>query len=352
MKPLKVAFVGMRRAPSDLPEGYWQKFVQYHLELPYYYAKHSACEVDLTTIEPVDYQENFRDGSIRCMTEGQFLDPAFRADERPYDVIVHWRKWAASLHMPGARNVILSQDHSYSDEWKGLVKAAYEAGHLDGILVFPTWHKDNTTRELKGVIPPERLYQGLTLGVDTTTYQPGDKDPYSLLWASDPGRGLDQLVSPFLRLWQRDRRYHLTVTYPDYVKPEHVARFSSFLQHPGVKHKPGLRNGEELWELFNRASYLPYSSNFPEPSSRCHRQAMAAGCVVLYPPNMGTPSHLIENGLTGIVEDVDRWPDVIQSLAGDGRRAEIGQNARNFAIGENWSVQAQRFYEFFGKERK
>lgn len=352
MTNLKVAFVGMRRAPSDMPDGYWPKFVQYHLELPYYYAKYSACDVDLTTTEPVTFQENFRDGSIRCVTEGQFLDHNFKPDERPYDVIVHWRKWFDELYMPGARNVILSQDHSYGTEWKDVVKTAYNKGKLDGILVFPTWHRANTARELKDVLPSDRLYQGLTLGVDTDVYRPGDKDPFSLLWASDPGRGLDQLINPFLRLWQRDRRYHLTVTYPDYVKPESVARFSSFFSHPGVKHKPGLRNGEELWELFNKTAFLPYSSNFPEPSSRCHRQAMAAGCVVLYPPNMGTPSNLIENGMTGIVEGTDQWPDVIQSLASDGRRAEIGQNARTFALGENWRVQAERFHSFFSKERK
>ena len=355
MKPLYVAFVGMRRDPSSLPEGYFSTFVRFHLELPWYYARHAQCHVHLTTTEPVQYSEDFTSiggGTISALTESQFMDPEFKSDRHPYDVVVHWRRWHDELYVPGARNVILSQDHSYGREWLAPVMEAYAAYKLDGILVFPTWHKENTFNELKGLVPKSRLYEGLTLGVDTDIYQPGKKDPYHLLWASDPGRGLDRLVAPFLHLWGRDRRFRLTVTYPDYVKPEQVAKFNQFFQHPGVKHIPGLKNGSELWDLFNGAGFLPYSSTFPEPSSRCHRQAMSAGSVVLYPPNMGTPSHLIENGLTGVVEHPEDWPTIIQNLVKTGKWEEIGQNARSLAVRENWAVQAQRFYKFFAEGKK
>lgn len=349
MKRLRVAFVGMKRPPSDIPVGYWSSFVRYHLELPWYYARFSACDIDLTTVEPVEYHEEWPDGgSIRAITESQFLDQGFDEKSEPYDVIVHWRKWFDDLYVPGARNVILSQDHSYGDGWKTDVKNAFAIGRLEGILVFPTWHQENTARELGGILPQDRLYTGMTLGVDTEIYFPAKKDPYHLLWASDPGRGLDALIVPFMKLWQKDQKFRLSVTYPDYVKPETLARFAPFFQHPGVRHYPGLRNGPTLWTLFNEAGVLPYSSTFPEPSSRCHRQAQAAGCLVLYPPNMGTPSHLIEHNLTGIVEDIGLWPDIIRSAIASGRRDEIGHNARVFALSENWAVQAQRFYRFFG----
>lgn len=345
---LKVAFVGAKRPPSDLPSGYWETFVRYHLELPYYYAQGAPTDVTLVTTEPVKYEEKFESGgSIRCVTENEYLN-----DQTEYDVVVHWRKWFDDLSDPMARNVILSQDHSYGPEWLANVRTASEAGILDGVLVFPTWHRENTARELRGIVDPKHLYEGLTFGVDIDVYYPGTKDPFHLLWASDPGRGLEALINPFLRLWQKDRRFHLTVTYPDYVKSEAVARFASFLKHPAVRHLPGVRNGPQLWDLFRNSGILPYSSTFPEPSSRCHRQAMAAGSLVLYPPNMGTPSHLIESGLTGIVEDVSLWPDVIQSLVSSERWHEIGRNARTFSLSENWRVQAQRFYNFFSKDRK
>lgn len=350
MKPLRVAFVGMRRAPSSLPHDYFQTFVRYHLELPHYYARYANCSIDLTTVEKVDYAESFLGGGrVRAITEKDYLDPDFDSDSAPYDVVVHWRRWFDDLYVPGARNVILSQDHSYSDQWKSEVGQAKQSDRLDGILVFPTWHRENTAKELEGIVLARDLYEGLTLGVDTSTYRPGNKDPYHLLWASDPGRGLERLVSPFLHLWARDRRFRLTVTYPDYVRPETVARFAQFFSHPGVRHLPNLRNGTVLWDLFNDSGILPYSSNFHEPSSRCHRQAMAAGSVVLYPPGMGTPSRLIENGLTGVVEHPDVWPEIVHELVRTGRWEEIGQNARSYAVSENWAVQAARFHEFFSK---
>ena len=343
---MRVAFVGIKRSPSDMPSGYWPTFVRFHLEIPYYYARYAPIDVDIVHPEPIDYSEDFREvggGTIRCVTESQYQDDIVEM----YDVVVHWRRWFPEQWDWSSRNVILSQDHSYSTEWKQEVTRAFSEDKLDGILAFPTWHMENVHRELDGRVPWDRLYTGMTLGVDVETYYPAQKDPCSLLWASDPGRGLEALINPFLRLWSSDHRFHLTVTYPDYVKPESVARFAPFLRHPGVTHLPGLRNGPQLWGLFNSAGVLPYSSTFLEPSSRCHRQAMAAGCMVLYPPNMGSPSRLIEDGLTGIVADPWLWPEVISKRVADGTWRDLGANARTFAVGESWQVQAERFHRFF-----
>jgi hypothetical protein len=349
---MRVAFVGIKRSPSDMPERYWPTFVRYHLELPFYYSRHAPIDVDIVHPEPILYSEDFSEqggGSIRCVTERQFRDHETGAD---YDVVVHWRRWFNDLCDPTARNVVLSQDHSYDATWIEQVADATRVGLLEGVLVFPTWHKENVARELRGVVSESRLYEDLTLGVDTDVYHPMAKDPHHLLWASDPGRGLDALINPFLRLWSKDRRFRLTVTYPDYVKPEAIARFSSFFAHPGVLHLPGLRNGTLLWSLFNGAGILPYSSTFPEPSSRCHRQAMAAGCMVLYPPSMGSPSRLIEDGLTGVVADPYLWPEVIHNAVSTERWKDFGHNARTFALSENWAVQAQRFHRFFSEDKK
>lgn len=349
---MRVAFVGIKRSPSDMPEKYWPTFVRYHLELPWHYARHAPIDVDVVHPEPIIYSEDFSaegGGSVRCVTEKQFRDHELGVD---YDVVVHWRRWFDDLCDPTTRNVILSQDHTYGQEWLSEAAGAAAGGLLDGVLVFPTWHKEQAARELRGILGHDKLYEGLTFGVDTDVYHPMAKDPYHLLWASDPGRGLDALINPFLRLWAKDRRFRLTVTYPDYVRVETVARFSPFLSHPAVRHLPGLRNGTLLWGLFNGAGVLPYSSTFLEPSSRCHRQAMAAGCLVLYPPNMGTPSRLIEDGLTGVIADPSEWPEAIDKLVSTGRWEEFGHNARTFAVTENWAVQAQRFHRFFSEGKK
>lgn len=339
---LKVAFVGMKRSPYSMDNGYWPTFVKYHLELPYYYAKYSNCQVDLITTENIEYNEI---ANLKCISEKQFLD-----EKKQYDVVVHWRKWFDEFYVSSAKNVILSQDHSFSNEWKQSVYNAYNQKKLYGILVFPTWHKENTSHELSGLVPKSVLYEGMTLGVDTSVYFPYDKDPYSLLWASDPGRGLDKLIPIFIKLRKADARFKLTVTYPDYVKPENVAKYSQFFSFPGVIHKPTLRNGKELQDLFNSTAFLPYTSTFPEPSSRCHRQAMASGCVVLYPENMGTPSYLIKDKVNGFVRPLYEWHDIIIDVINKGLIQEIGSNARELAISEDWRIQAERFYSFF-KER-
>lgn len=346
-KNLKVAFVGVKRPPSELPDGYLETFVRFHLELPWYYAMYSKCDVSVTLTEPVSLYQNFehiRGGSIDLIHETE-LD---RCGE--YDVVVHWRRWFPEFYRDEAVNVILSQDHSYGEEWKATVRHAYGQGQLDGILVFPTWHRQQIARELVGVVDAEILIDGLTLGVDTTVYKPAiDKDPFHLLWASDPGRGLEELIPVFLELWTKDRRFKLTVTYPDYVKGDSLRRFTQFLNHPAVTHMPGLRNGDDLWNLFNRSGVLPYSSTFMEPSSRCHRQAMAAGSFVLYPPGRGSPSELIEDGMTGVVAPVLMWPEIILDNVRSGRWKELGYNARAYAASEDWLMQATRFFKFFSE---
>ena len=338
MGPLRVAFVGVKRTLKSLPPDYLWTFVRYHLELPWYFGQNSDMEVTLTMPE-IQYSRH----GLHADWNGEVIDELCFDDYVGFDVVVHWRRWFPEFYDPHARNIILCQDHSFSPEWKSEVTKAHADGQLHGILTFPGWHRANTEREVPGV----PLIAGFTLGVDTHVYRPDwdRKDPYHLLWASDPGRGLWRTVEMFHRLWALDHRFHLTVTYPDYVPPEALIKFQ--LGHPNIRLIHGLRNGPELWGLFNTAGFIPYASVFPEPSSRVHRQGQAAGCVVLYPPDMGTPSELIEDGVTGIVTDPGDWPRTIFGLVRSGTWRDIGQNARKFAETEDWSVQARRFYERF-----
>jgi hypothetical protein len=75
---------------------------------------------------------------------------------------------------------------------------------------------------------------------------------------------------------------------------------------------------------------------------------MAAGAMILYPPNMGTPSNLIENGKTGIVSQVDTWKDTILYFSQNRDEYNIvTTEARKLAVAERWEVQASRFYTYF-----
>ena len=337
---MKIAFVGIKRKYQELDgPSYRDTFNKYHLELPYYYARDGHNDVVITT---VDYEsdvlifatvEKGRVGSLQCIKEADFQNPGWK-----YDVVIHWRKWFPEFYVPGAVNLINCQDHSFSPEWKNDVRTALSKGELTGILCFPTWHKRNLSEETG--VPHERLFDGVTLGVDTQIYAPAAlKDPYSMLWASDPGRGFVHALQLAIYLWKKDRQFRLHVCYPDYVKGEFIPKHPAIINHGCVK------NGPELWGLFNSTGILPYTSTFKEPSSRAHRQAQAAASMVVYPIGMGSPSELIDNDKTGLIaqNDTALWGELILEYVKSGRWATIGDQARRMAISENWEVQALRF---------
>ncbi len=339
---MRVAFVGVKKDWDALrAEGYLESFIKYHLELPWYYAKFGANAVDIYTENSFD-EDNaiyvFGTGGSYTLIDGTKKFP------EGYDVVIHWRKWFSDFYDPNAINVINSQDHSYSSEWMSNVFRADEGGKLHGIMCFPTWHEEN----LRGELPGLRLISGLTLGVDTDIYKPTEKDPFSLLWASDPGRGLWGVIPVINDLYRRDQRYKLHVCWPDYVS--NSGMYESLKMHPAIVFHKNLKNGPELWNLFNTSAFLPYTSQFKEPSSRAHRQAQAAGQFVFYPPDMGSPSYLIDHSTTGWVCSPDSWSSIIDRTVtnwDDYKIQSMSKRARQLAINENWEVQARRFNKYF-----
>lgn len=355
---MRVAFVGMGRDRSTISVNYLYNFVRYHLELPFYFAQHPEMDVTLTFPghlhnTPIEEKElDHLDARDDCERLSLVSENHFLKHHLDYDIIVHWRKWFEHLYRPEALNVILSQDHSYGREWLRDVLRAHDEKKLHGILVFPTWHKENMYKELATVQPLRKsvplLIENLTLGVDTSVYYTdATQDPYQLLWASDPGRGLDQLIPVFLALQAIDKRFQLNVTWPDYVQKQAVEQYRWFLDRPGVNWIGQIPNDEKLHALFRRCGVLPYTSTFKEPSSRCHRQAMACGALVLYPPNMGTPSRLLDEYGDGIVSEPESWARSIYNLVTAGGWKSYGAKARSMAECEDWSVQAERFYKHF-----
>ena len=336
---LKVAFVGVKRKYQEMEPEYRDFFNRFHLEMPFYYARDGKLDVTITTVDYNDDTIYFEHGgSLRCLKEDEY-----KVDE-DYDLVVHWRKWVPELYRSGAVNVIMSQDHSFTNEWKDSARVAYGDGELYGIMCFPTWHKRNLLNELGGWMNPDRAIDGLHLGVDPDVYRPSDdKSPYEMLWASDPGRGLHNAIAVATQLHSFDRRFRLHVSYPDYCRKPDVPKHPALIDHGFVK------NGPDLWRLFNSCGVMPYTSTFPEPSSRSHRQAMAAGSLVLYPPNMGTPSFLLQHMKTGVVSDYNEWPRTILRLVSSGEWSKIGKNAREYAKSESWAVQASRFVAYFEK---
>jgi hypothetical protein len=323
---MKIAFVGVKRKYQELNKGYSYFFDRFHLEIPWYYSYYGENDVTLTTVD-----QNDNDSVLRHQTEKTFIT----AKEK-YDVVIHWRKWFPELYVDGAINLLHTCDHSYSSEWKDAVVGAANRKELSGILCYKTWHERQLKQEIP--LPPEMFYSGYTFGVDTNVYDPAEnKDPHQMLWASDPGRGLLLATQLAIMMYQFDKEFKLNVCYPDYVNG--VSR----IKHPAIRYYDNVSNGQVLWSLFNVCGILPYTSTFKEPSSRAYRQAQAAGSLVLYPPNMGTPSEVINNFRDGVVAGIHEWPKLILENVNNGNWKKIGKNARDLAVSEDWKVQATRF---------
>jgi len=333
---MKVAFVGVKRPFQKFVEqGYVDKFIKYHLETPYYFSALGGNDVTLVTVDHTSQTVTFPSGgSLRCVTEQQFRDE--RLDN---DVVVHWRSWFPQLAGFGCVNLMHTCDHSYSRQWVTDVREAFDAGHLTGLLTHRGWHQRQVHKETG--LPLERLFLDCAQGVDDEVFCPSsNKDPYQMLWASDPGRGLAGAIELTLRLYQIDHGFRLNVCWPDYSpRPVYLPNPS----HPAVIVHGPVPCGQKLFDLFNDCGVFPYTSTFVEPSSRSHRQAQAAGSLVLYPPDMGSPSELIQSPITGIVAPVQEWPRIIQERVQDGSWRDIGAHAREFAVSQSWAVQSQNF---------
>src|SRR3990167_2724717 len=182
---MRVAFVGVKRKYKELDPSYIESFNRYHLELPWYYARSTPHEFLITTVDHEDDAPIVFDGggTLRCVTEDSYRSGKHGAA----DVVVHWRRWFADLKGPRI-NLLNCQDQGFSDAWLDEVKSGYWGGGLHGFLCFPGWHELSIKLELKASV---RTFSNVTLGVDSDVYSPSPaKDPWMMLWASDPGRGL------------------------------------------------------------------------------------------------------------------------------------------------------------------
>lgn len=332
---MKVAFVGMPRPMSTVTPSYIDSFMKYHLELPWYFAEHGKMDVVLT-VKDDGFSRSYLfggGGTLRVISESEW-----RRSKGGAQAVVHWRSYRPDLESDDCVNILHTCDHTYPEQWKQTVQSAYDRGRLGYISAYETWHVRQVSAELPG-IPQDRFLIGITLGVDTDVYRPiAGRDPFKMLWASDPGRGLQLAVEVTAAVWNLDRRFRLHVCYPDYCPKPNLPRHPAFVDHGNLK------AGDELWDLWNSCSILPYSSTFPEPSCRCHRQSQASGMVVLYPPKMGTPSELIDHGVTGLVLPISEWPRALLDVTREGYPV-VSSRARKLAEDESWPVQSQRFYE-------
>lgn len=111
-----------------------------------------------------------------------------------------------------------------------------------------------------------------------------DKDPYRLIYASTPFRGLERVPSLFRAIKEAEPRASLSVcsSMGTYGTPEgdekYNALFDELSQIPGVS-LLGALNQAQLYEQYARASTFFYPCTWPETYCLAMDEAIAHGCV-------------------------------------------------------------------------
>ncbi len=150
---MKIQFVGINRSYKELNSSYIDFFNRFHLEIPYY----------LNNGENIIYTKDYEDNGT-LTNSGMVLKCKFQSDfNLDADITIHWRSWNSNFYNKNSINLLLCQDHTFSNEWKQSVLKAFSEKKLNGILCFPKWHKLNLYTELYGQMSIDNLFDGLTL---------------------------------------------------------------------------------------------------------------------------------------------------------------------------------------------
>ncbi len=194
------------------------------------------------------------------------------------------------------------------------------------------WHRDYVCSVF--CIKHDRLLPLPKDGIHPGNLGPFSKKRKTILFASNPARGLKPLVKIFSNLIKKDPEFVLHACVPERArgykfKTEPNSLLSRLLRRRDPKNSLLYNYGacdnlcyhsylppyqQEHWQLFKMCEYLVYPSTFTEPSSRVVTHARGAGCVILYPPDMGSPSDFLTHNVDAIVTKPEKMIDQILYL--------------------------------------
>jgi len=233
--------------------------------------------------------------------DGVLYRPTKQFRPFPMKLYVSWR----ALSMPQMAEFAEHRFLWMHDTDIGAVSSERLAGTT--IIALSDWQMAH----LREVYPGARIVKSGNGIVPSRFDQKVKREPYHLIWASSPDRGLE----PILREWPKIRaefpKATLSVFYGSdlarKVRPQAMERIDKLLQQPGIEVR-GRVDQTTLAREYLRSDVLVYQSVLPEGSlfheTYCIMvvEAQAAGCVPI------THSHgaLSETNATGIQTD-DVW---------------------------------------------
>lgn len=176
---------------------------------------------------------------------------------------------------PNARKIWWT--HHFSDQPVIQANAAFARCFADHVVTLSQCHAADLKSNLK--IDSTTIGHGVWL----SEVQPGDKDPYRLIYASTPFRGLEKIPALFRKIKAEEPRATIAIcssmaTYGEPEKDKQYQRiFDELTEIPGVELKGSL-NQAQLYAEYARASIFFYPCIWPETYCLALDEAMAHEC--------------------------------------------------------------------------
>lgn len=169
--------------------------------------------------------------------------------------------------------------HHFSDQPVIKINAAYGRCFADKVVTLSRCQHDDFKNNLR--IDSTVIGHGVWLDEVITGLQ---KDPYRLIYASTPFRGLDRIPALFSQIREREPRATLAIcsSMGTYGTPEQDSEYTPLFDElgriPGVELK-GALNQAELYGELARASIFFYPSTWPETYCMVMDEAIAHRCI-------------------------------------------------------------------------
>jgi len=169
--------------------------------------------------------------------------------------------------------------HHFSDQPVIRQNAAFARCFADRVVTLSQCHADDFRRVLR--------MESTTIGHGVWTselHSPTKKDPFRLIYASTPFRGLERIPKLFTQIKEREPRATIAIcssmgTYGEAEKDSQYQKiFDELSEMPGVELK-GALNQAQLYAEYSRASIFFYPCIWPETYCLALDEAIAHGCI-------------------------------------------------------------------------
>lgn len=203
---------------------------------------------------------------------------------------------------PGQRLAVIAQDESFRGRWN-----AERVSKVDNVFALCESHRTSLAQDFDG-LPDKVLIT--SNGIRPEQFRElaenmPEREPYRLMWASSPDRGLLNLARIFRRLrhWAPKAELHcfygtdnidkLIDMSPQFAAYKQIkADILAEINQPGIIWHGRVPQGQ-LIEEWAKSSVFCYPTNFRETSCISIMEAQAAGCIPVVSPVWALAENLV-----------------------------------------------------------